>query len=367
MKRSLFIILLFLSTCSHGWAVEFNLSGFSSAETMYTSLSLSTDYSSDTTSYGLTFNANLSNVNYGLESIVVNYLEYDDGILGVRYAPIEGMTFGHGLLLRDMNTLYYQPTFQKNESSGLKINYDMTDLVFEGMGTYSHLYGFQLKEISLLNMDIGFEYISDTKQISREGFGRSATGAFVDIPLSDEIGLFGESAGTSNGGQGDMAGIYFDYDMIVAYSKVSLASVSFNERFIPCYFTSGYDINPADFSSLEADGKKRRNGQIASLDIGMLGIIAMNYTSEYYKDGGTANSGSILITPIEWLSLTGFVKELSFLDYRQIKGKNANLVGGSIQYNTKFGFSASVNYKKTPFGEDFKPYDTAYCQLGFQF
>jgi hypothetical protein len=373
MKKLVLFAVSIMSFCFFANAISIEPGYFSDPKLTSGALSLNGDFSSPDISYGIILNANLSDKNYGLESAVVKYAEYDDGILGIRYAPIEDMSFGYGLLLNDLSTTYYQPAFLTNEQCGLRIYYDHEDYVLEALGTYSHLYGIRLKDISFMNMNVGIECLSDTQMISSEGYGRSAFGAYVELPLTDEFSFFGESAGTSNGGDGNMAGVSLDYDLIFAYSKINFAGVSFNDRFIPGYFTSGYDIDPVDFSSLESEGT-RRYGTMGSLDIGILGVIALNYVNENYTDGGTANSGSFLITPFDRLNITGFVKELSFMDYRAIKGNSSNLVGGAIEYKTKSGIYWSLNYKKSPIGEELgltddltKPFETYYFKIGYNF
>jgi hypothetical protein len=276
------------------------------------------------------------------------------------------MSFGYGLLLNDLNTSYSQPAFYRNGQAGLRVNYDGDYFTLEGMGTYSHLYGIQIKDISIFGSNIGFEYLSDSDRASSECFGRSAFGAFMDYPLTDQVKLFVETAGSSNGGEGDMAGVAFDYDLIMAFASIKMGSVSFNDRFIPGYFTAGYDIDPVDFVSLEADGK-RRYGTLASVDIGILGAVALNLTNENYNDGGAATSGAILVTPLPYLSISGYVKELSFLDLREIQGKDANLIGASVEYDSRHGMKYSINYKKTPFGDDLKPIESCYCSIGCSF
>jgi len=373
MKKLLLFAVFIISFCYLANAISIEPGYFSDPKLTSGTLSLNGDFSSPDISYGIILNANLSDKNYGLESAVVKYAEYDDGILGIRYAPIEDMSFGYGMLLNDLSTTYYQPAFLTNEQCGLRIYYDHDDFVLEGLGTYSHLYGIRLKDISFMNMNIGIECLSDTKMLSREGFGSSAYGVYVELPLTDEFSLFGESAGTSSGGEGNMAGVSLDYDLIFAYSKINVAAVSFNDRFIPGYFTSGYDINPVDFSALESEGT-RRYGSMGSLDVGILGLIALNYANENYTDGGTANSGSFLITPFDRLNITGFVKELSFMDYRAIKGNSSNLLGGAIEYKMKSGMYWSLNYKKSLIGEGLdltddltKPFETYYFKIGYQF
>lgn len=373
MKKLILFAVFILLLYPRAYAIGIEPGYFSDKALNSCILSLSTDYDSVDSSCGITLNANLSNKDYGLESAVIRYLEYDNGRLGIRYAPIEDMSFGYGMLLNDFSTAYYQPAFLTNEQSGLRFYYDFIDCVFEGVGTYSHLYGIRLKDFAFLNLDFGLEYLSDTKMVSREGYGRSAYGAYIELPLTDEFSFFLEGAGASNGGEGGLAGVSFDYDLIFAFSKVQIAGVSFNDRFIPGYFTSGYDLDPVDFSSLESSGK-RRDGTMISLDTGILGLIALNYLNENYTDGGSSNSGSFLITPIDRVSITGFVKELSFQDYRVIKGKDSNLLGGAIEYKMRNGVYASLNYKKSLVGdnldltdEPLKPFETYYLKMGYNF
>jgi hypothetical protein len=373
MKRLLLFIVSIMLLTNFVEAISIEPGYFSDPRMTSGTLSLNGDFASPDISYGIILNANMSNRDYGLESAVMKYIEYDDGTLGIRYAPIEGMGFGCGILLNDLSTAYYQPAFLTNEQCGLRIYYDFDDFVLEGVGTYSHLYGIRLKDLNFLNANFGLEYLSDADMVSSEGYGRSAYGAYVELPLTDEFSLFGEGASTGSGGEGSMAGASLDYDLIFAYSKIKIAAASFNDRFIPGYFTSGYDLDPVDFSSLESEGK-RRYGSVSSFDIGILGFISLNYVNENYTDGGSANSGSFLITPIDALNITGFVKELSFLDYRAIKGKDSNLVGGSIEYKMRSGIYASLNYKKSLISEDMnltddylKPFETYYFKVGFNY
>jgi hypothetical protein len=373
MKRAFFFIISLLLLGYIAEAVSIEPGYFSDPKIASGVLSLNGDFSTPDISYGILFNANLSGRNYGLESAVIKYIEYDDGKLGISYSPIGHLSFGYGILLNDLSTTYYQPAFMTNRQCGLKVDYDLGDFVIEGVGTYSHLYGVSLKDLSMFNMNFGLEYLSDASMVSREGYGRSACGAYVVLPLTDEFSLFAEEAGTSNGGEGSVAGISLDYDLIIAFSRITVAGASFNDRFIPGYFTSGYDLNPVDFTSLEAEGR-RRYGTIVSLDTGILGFIDLTYSNENYTDGGSANSGGFLLMPFDRLNITGFVKELSFLDYRAIKGKDSNLVGGAIEYNIGSGIYASLNYKKSLTGEELnltddllKPFETYYFKVGCGF
>jgi hypothetical protein len=359
---SLFILLL--STDIYGYTLT---SGYFS-DPKYTSgtLTLSTNHEDDLLSYGINYNLNLSPYYYELESVVVDHFEYDDGKLDVNYSPIEELTYGHGLLLNRMDTLNYQPPFLRNEHCGLIVDYS-TDLYdITTFGTFSHLYGAQVDGISFLGLKLGFEFVSDATMEASDDFGRSACGAFVDLPLTDSFSLFAEGATSTNKSDGALAGLAFDYDMIIAFARCEFAATSFNERFIPGYFTTGYDINRVDFSSLEASCN-RRYGDMISLDTGILGLFNLTYVNESYIDGGSANSGSILVTPIENLTLSGFVKELSFTDYRAIAGNIANMVGGTMEYRFNGAYVFSINYKKSPPIEDKKPYEATYCSLSYDF
>jgi hypothetical protein len=215
-----------------------------------------------------------------------------------------------------------------------------------------------------MGMFLGFEYVSDVSQEASDGFGRSAAGAFLELPVTDVFSLIAESAGSSNGGEGNMAGAQIDYDLIFAFLRAQTGAVSFNEKFIPGYFTSGYDADPVDFSSLEASGH-RRYGTMSSIDMGILGLANINLMNENYTDGGSSNSGGILITPIDRVIITGFCKQLSFADFRDISGKRFDLVGGSLEYRTRMGLSYSLNYKKTDVAGS--AFDSTYFKAGYNF
>jgi hypothetical protein len=367
MKKLIFTSLLVIIIYQRSFAAVLEAGHYSDPRSglSCTLLSIENDWSSEDLSCGLTFNANLSDNDYGLPSVLVRHLEYDNGTFGARYAPIEGMSFGYGLLLSDLDTLYYQPAFRTNEQGGLRVYYDLDSCVLEGMGTYAHLYGVRLKDLNFMNMNFGIECLSDASQASAEAFARSAYGAYVEFPLSDELSLFGEAASTSNGGEGSLGGISFDYDLIFAFTKIDIAAATFNDKFIPAYFTTGYDINPVDFSSLESGGQ--RQGSIISFNSGILGVVNLDILNENYTDGGSSTSGSFLITPTDRVSITGFVKAFSFSDLRAIPGEDGNMTGGSIEYKTRNGLRISANYRKTPPILEKKQFDTAYIKIGCEF
>jgi hypothetical protein len=366
MRKILLLIVSLVVAGTSALALGLDAGCFSASSIDRSVLSLQSDYSSGDYSLGYTINANLSNVDYGMESLVIKYLEYDDGTMGIRYAPIENMSFGYGLLLNDLNTTYSQPPFLQNEQSGLRVYCDFDDFALEGFGTYSHLYGLRIKNFSIFNANFGLECLSDAGQTSAEAFGRSAYGAYMELPITDVFSLIAETAASSNGGEGNMAGASLDYDLIFAYSEINVAAVSFNDRFIPAYFTSGYDIDPVDFSSIEAPGR-RRYGTMTAFNMGLLGLISLNYMNENYTDGGSANSAGLLITPWDRLSISGFVKELSFRDYRPVKGGDSNIIGGYVEYKMRSGISTSLNYRKAIDEDTIKPYETYYFRSGFNF
>ena len=97
----------------------------------------------------------------------------------------------------------------------------------------------------------------------------------------------------------------------------------------------------------------------------MLGLIDLNLENENYTDGGSANSGSILITPIDRVVITGFCRQLSFIDFREIKGQAFSLAGGSFEYRTKMGIYYSLTYKKT--NVDDLSFDSSYFKVGYNF
>jgi hypothetical protein len=373
MKKLVLSSIFILLFCRVAGATSIETGYFSDRELSASVLSLNLDSFHVDTAYGLTLNADLSGKNYGLESVVARYMEYDNGRLGIRFAPIEDMSFGYGLLLNDLSTAYAQPVFLTNKQSGLRIYYDADSFVLEALGTFSHLYGVRMRNIRLLNLNMGLEYVSDDGAATREGYGSRLFGGYVELPVTDVISLFAEGGNSSNGGEGSMAGISANYDLIFAFAKVTAASVSMNNKFIPGYFTAGYETDPIDLVSLEADSAQRY-GSMFDFNVGVLGFVAIDYCSENYKDGGSANSESFLISPLDRLNITGFIKELSFTDFRPIRGKDSNLIGGTMDYKFLNGVYASLNYEKSLANEELdlesdplKPVETWYFKLGCQF
>ena len=373
MKKLILSSIFLLVFCRIAGAASLETGYFSDRELSASVISLNLDSFHVDTAYGLTLNADLSGKNYGLESVVNRYMEYDNGRFGIRYAPIENMSFGYGLLLNDLSTAYYQPAFLTNDQSGLRVYYDFDSFILEAMGTYSHLYGIRMKNLKFLNMDMGLEYLSDDTAATREGYGSRLFGGYAELPVTDVISLFAESGNSSNGGEGSMAGVSADYDFLFAFVKMSAASVSMNNKFVPGYFTTGYDIDPVELASLETESVQRC-GSMLNFDVGILGLVALDYCSENYTDGGSANSGSFLFSPLDRLNITGFIKELSFSDFRPVKGKDSDIIGGTIDYKLLNGLYASLNYKKSLANEELdlesdplKPVETWYFKLGYQF
>jgi len=128
-----------------------------------------------------------------------------------------------------------------------------------------------------------------------------------------------------------------------------------------------------ELASLETESVQRC-GSMLNFDVGILGLVALDYCSENYTDGGSANSGSFLFSPLDRLNITGFIKELSFSDFRPVKGKDSDIIGGTIDYKLLNGLYASLNYKKSLANEELdlesdplKPVETWYFKLGYQF
>lgn len=329
-------------------------------------MSLRTERSDGTFSYSAILNANLSGRDLGIESLVLEYATYDDGVTGIHFAPLDFYDMGYGLFVNDMSTHMYQPSFQRNDQNALMFDRDLDWCNVEAFGTASHLYGGEVSGITLAGMNFGLEWVSDSRMTSSEGFGRSGLGLMAEIPLNDLLSIIGESASTSNGGEGTLAGISLGHNMMVAFTKLTVAAVSFNDKFVPGYFTTGYDVDPIDFSSLESSSS-RRYGTMVSMDTSVMGLFDLDLTSENYSDGGSANSGKVFITPSDKFSFTAFVKQLSFDELRPTARGDSDFAGGSLRYRLNDTTSLNYNYLKTPSIETLKSYDTSYLTLSFEF
>jgi hypothetical protein len=329
----------------------------------YSVLSYNKDYSDNIFEYSLSLNANMSDKDLGIESIVVKALEYDDNTFDIDYRPLDSYRLGHGLLVNDLSTDLWHPAINTNEQSALRTSFKSDLFNAEAFGTYSHLYGGQIDNIDLFGLKFGFEAVSDAKTDEASTFSRSATGAFVELPINDLIGLYSEAATSANGGVGALTGITFSKDMLMADFNVDVAAVSFNEKFVPGYFTAGYDINVLDTSSLEASDI-RRYGQMVSVSSTVVGLFDIEMVNESYTDGGSANSWSVLIAPTDQMTISAFQKEFSFSDFRLIKGNAANMIGVSADYDLGFGVASAIFKKGISDGVD-KAYETSYIKFGY--
>jgi hypothetical protein len=361
MKRFfIFVILVILSNSAYADTIDVGV--VTVPGDAYSVISLDHDYSDENLAYSLKFNGNMSDKDLGVESIVLRSFEYSDDYFGVNYEPLKNYDLGHGLLVNNLSTDLWHPSFPKNDQSALITSYDGDFFYAEAFGTYSHLYGAQVKSRNIFGLKFGVEAVSDAATFEPTSFSRSATGAFVELPINDIMTIYSEAATSANGGVGALTGVTFAQDMMVADFSLDISAVSFNKSFVPGYFTSGYDVNPLDTASLEASDI-RRYGQIATLSTTVVGLFDLDISNENYIDGGTATSWSILLTPTDQLAVSVFQKEFAFSDYRRVVGNAANMIGGSVSYDLGFG-TASAIFKKGISDDTDKPYETSYITIG---
>lgn len=362
MKRY-FIFTMLLFTAFAAYADSLNVGVVTLPGDAYSVISLNNNYSDDTFEYSVDLNCNLSNKDLGMESVVLRSFEYDNGTIWFNYRPLDMYNVGYGLLVNNLSTDLLHPSFPRNDHSALITSYDGDWFYTEAFGTYSHLYGVQVNDINILGLKFGFEAVCDAATAERTAFSRSVTGAFVELPLNDLVKIYGEVASSANGGIGTLTGVEFSRDMIMADFSLTVSAVSFNNKFIPGYFTSGYDVNPLDVTLLET-ADIIRFGQITTFSTMVIGLIDLDLTNENYVDGGSATSWAIMLTPTDQLKVSAFQKEFAFSDYRRVIGNAANIIGIEVGYDLGFGI-ASATFKKGITADVDKPFETSYITIGF--
>src|SRR3989339_295118 len=115
--------------------------------------------------WGLGADVNLalgSNKPAQYESLVLRYVEYDDGKKGLRYGILDNITYGKGLIMKGYSTRKASTVMDVNEQLALKGYVDMETYRLGAMGTRSNIYAARVEELVNPMLVVGEYYIVDT-------------------------------------------------------------------------------------------------------------------------------------------------------------------------------------------------------------
>ncbi len=193
----------------------------------------------------------------GLSILEINYIQYDNGVWGMRFGPLSSETYGYGLIMDGYNSSPIS-TYSNMSSSGIKA-YTKTFLPLGvyGMYTGTGLAGARLT-YKLFNvipdtpLVAGISYVGDSDgvidstgvRINQGAYGYSVDAGFKIVkPWMDAYIEYGELSNRANAiilGSKVDGGSMFDFR--VEYRMLG-------KDFVPGFFNANYEIAPVNITA----------------------------------------------------------------------------------------------------------------------
>jgi len=301
---------------------------------------------------GLGFDVNYplgQNQPLGYENVVLRYMEYDDGMRGLRYGVLENITWGHGLLMKNFSTRTAGPINLNNEQLALLGYYDFEKVVTRGMWTKLGVYAIRLEEKVNPWLTLGQSYIGDAVGVSVPGTGivQRVGGMGIDatVPLPMNFKGFAEWARLIEHGSGLSAGIGWDYDLMFAQADFTAEYRMFDRNFVPGYFGPQYETDPVNLISVEASGTSK-NGYLVQANAKMMEIAQAAVVYENYNDSNAALGAKAAGKLGEMITVTGYYSQPNFVDFRSLSLEQGAVMGGSVAYKVNMFTTLVTHYKK---------------------
>ena len=287
------------------------------------------------------------------ENMVLRYVEYDDSKKGLRYGVLDGVTIGHGLVMKNYSTRIGNQILLTNERMGFKGYLDMDKYVVRGMATRSNIYAARVEERINPMLTLGEYYITDTtgRTITRtDGTTKafpsvSAVGIDATVPLPANFEGYAEAGQLLNHGMGLTTGISWAYDLMVANASFLAEYRMLDKGFVPGYFGVDYENNPIDLASAEATGKAK-NGYLAQLGVNALGLATLNAIYESYVDSNSTLTADLSAKLGDQLTVSGYYKQPNFVDFRSISLEQGAIIGADVAYKLNPFTTLITHYKK---------------------
>jgi len=309
--------------------------------------------------WGLGFDVNVPIGNQrpdGYDSLVFRYAEYDDGQKGLRYGVLDGITWGHGLLVKNYTTRLAGPVILNNNQMGIRGFYNWDNYGVTALNTWSHIYGVRvtekIKPVEFLPLiTFGQGYICDTNGLSvkqTDGTTRSfpsQAGVELDatMPLPFGFNGYGEYARLMNYGQGASVGVDWGVDFLAFAATFDVGYRSMSSRFAPGYFDTDYEINPTDLTSI---GASSRNGYFAGFKGIMSDYLKLNIQYEAYQGANTTLLAEALSIPREDVSLYAYYSQPKFVDFNSLTLEEGAVIGAKVGYKVNPNTMIVTHYKK---------------------
>ncbi|OGC10950.1 hypothetical protein A3K48_00190 [candidate division WOR-1 bacterium RIFOXYA12_FULL_52_29] len=287
------------------------------------------------------------------QNVVFRYVEYDDTQKGLRYGVLDGVTIGHGLIMKNYTTRKGPAIMLNNDQLGFKGHLDFDRYVVRGMATKSNLYYARVEERINPMLTLGQYYVTDTtgRTISLSGSGVkqypsvSAVGLDALMPLPLNFEGYAEAGQILNHGSGVSAGLSWAYDLMVANASLSVEYRIFDKGFVPGYFGSEYEFNPIDLASVEA-ASKPRNGFLAQFGLNALGLAKLGVAYESYTDSNSALSVDLTAKLNEQVFVRGYCSQPNFVDFRSLSLEQGAVMGADVAYKLNANTSLITHFKK---------------------
>ncbi len=310
----------------------------------------------------------------GYETAVLRYVEYDDLKKGLRYGILDGVTLGHGLIMKNYSTRVGNSVMPVNEQTGLKGYVDLDQNLVRALATKSNIYYLRLEQRINPNLTIGEYYVTDTTgRLIRQTDGTtrqfpavSAVGVDAVMPLPLNLEGYAEAGQLMNHGNGYAAGLSWGYDLLVANASFLAEYRLLDKGFVPAYFSADYENNPVDLASAEAVSKPK-NGYLAQLKIDALGLMNLGLVYESYQESNTTLTGDLIAKFTEQLTVRGYYKQPNFVDFRSITLEQGAVVGADVAYKVNPYTSLITHYRKSYNPTTGQVESTQYYEIGLSF
>jgi hypothetical protein len=308
------------------------------------------------------------------ENVVLRYLEYDDTKRGLRYGVLDGVTVGHGLVMKNYSTRVGSQVLLTNEQMGFRGYADMEKYVVRAMATRSSIYMARVEERINPMLTLGQYYITDStgRAITQsDGTKRSfpsvsAIGIDAAVPLPANFEGYAEASQLMNHGNGLSAGISWAYDLMVANASFLAEYRMLDKGFVPGYFGVDYENNPIDLASAEATGTAK-NGYLTQLGINALGIASLNAILEGYQNSNTTLTADLSAKLGDQVTVKGYYKQPDFVDFRSVSLEQGAIIGADVSYKVNPFTTLITHYKKAYNPSTGQVESTQYFEVGLSF
>jgi len=290
----------------------------------------------------------------GFDSVVFRYAEFNDGKKGLRYGVIDSLTLGHGLLMKNYSTRIVGPLTLNNQQMALK-GYINTDRVgIEGLSTWSHVYALRFTQRVNSYLTLGQSYVTDTDGVSAKQADGSTvttpamTGIAFDasVPLPLNFQGYAEAAKLWNYGSGMTVGINWGFDALAFAALFDAGYRILDNNFIPSYFNTGYENNPINIASYEANNQNK-NGYVAELKLLASSFLKFDALYEFYNGSNNAGLSANASAEYDKYMASAYFKQPNFEDFRSLNAEQGAIIGYSLGYKINPNTLIVWNYKKS--------------------